>query len=286
MEPPVLRSAVAAAISTISDLGLTANDAVVMHNSNRLALRVLPCDIVARVAGPAHARAASLEVEIVRKLAEIDAPVAQVAPRVGHRVYERDGFWVTLWTYYDPATPPPQPDAYAGALKLLHAGLRTLNVATPVFTDRVAEAQQLVASHDDTPALDDGDRELLRDTLGNVTLSIARRGATEQLLHGEPHAGNVLNATSGLLFIDFETLCRGPIEFDLAHVPDTVSERYPGADHELLGECLGLVIAIVAAWRFDKTDQLPNGQRAGHQLMDALRKGAPYPSLDAMKGDS
>jgi hypothetical protein len=230
---------------------------------------------------------ASLEVEIARRLAEVEAPVATVALRVGDRVYERDGFWITLWTYYDArATPRLQPAGYAGALQRLHAGLRNLDVITPHLTDRVAEAHQLVARPEATPALAAADRELLGKTLRGVTQAVARRRAAEQLLHGEPHPGNVLNTTGGPLFLDFETVCRGPVEFDLAHVPDAVSDRYPGVNQELLGECRALVLAMVAAWRFDKTDQLPNGHRAGRQLIDALRHGPPYPTLDSMMGDS
>lgn len=48
------------------------------------------------------------------------------------RVYERDGFVVTLWTYYDPLTPREvSPADYANALERLQAGLRKLDVATP-----------------------------------------------------------------------------------------------------------------------------------------------------------
>jgi len=287
MEPSELRRAVAAAISTASELGLTADAALVLHDSNRVALRVMPCDVLARVAGPAHAGVAPLEIEIAQRLAELEAPVAAVAPRVGHRVYERDGFWITLWTYYDSvASPRLQPADYAAALKRLHAGLRNLDVVTPHFTDRVAEARQLVARPEQTPALVDADRKLLDSTLRSGILAVARRRAAEQLLHGEPHPGNVLNTTRGPLFVDLETVCRGPLEFDLAHVPRAVSDRYPGVDQELLGELRGLVLAMVATWRFDRTDRLPNGGRAGSQLIDALRQGPPYPPLDSMMGDS
>jgi len=287
MEPSELRRAVAAAISTASELGLTADAALVLHDSNRVALRVMPCDVLARVAGPAHAGVAPLEIEIAQRLAELEAPVAAVAPRVGHRVYERDGFWITLWTYYDSvASQGLQPADYAAALKQLHAGLRNLDVSTPHFTDRVAEARQLVARPEQTPALANADRELLDSTLRSVTLAVARRSAAEQVLHGEPHPGNVLNTTRGPLFVDLETVCRGPVEFDLAHVPRAVSDCYPGVDQELLGELRGLVLAMVAAWRFDRTDRLPNGGRAGSQLIDALRQGPPYPSLDSLMGDS
>ena len=74
---------------------------------------------------------------------------------------------VTLWTYYLSVTPRGvAPADYANALGRLRAGMRKLDVTTPHFTDRVAEAQQLVASRDQTPALADADRELLGGTLG------------------------------------------------------------------------------------------------------------------------
>ena len=122
-------------------------------------------------------------------------------------------------------------------------------------------------------------------TLRSVTLAIARRSAPEQVLHGEPHPGNVLNTMNGPLFVDFETACRGPVEFDLAHVPDAVSDLYSSVDQQLLDMCRELVLAMVASWRFDQSDQLPNGHRAGRQLIDALRQGPPYPPLDSMMGD-
>jgi aminoglycoside phosphotransferase (APT) family kinase protein len=280
MQASEVPRAVAAAMSTASALCLTVDDAIVLHDSNRLALRLLPCDVLARVAHVAH-QAAQFEVELVQRLAETESPVADLEPRVEPHVYQHDGFAVTLWTYYEPLSPRDVSAAvYANALERLHAGMRKLEVTTPHFTDRVAEAQQLVAHRDLTPALADADRELLSNTLRSLRGAICHRGAAEQLLHGEPHPGNVLNSKNGLLFIDLETCCRGPVEFDLAHVPEDVSERYPNTDHELLRECRGLVLAMVAAWRWDRGDQLPNGQWAARELLSALRDGPPWPALD------
>jgi hypothetical protein len=39
---------------------------------------------------------------------------------------------------------------------------------------------------------------------------------------------------------------------------------------------------MVAAWRWDPDDQLPNGNRAGQELLRALRAGPPWPSLDVV----
>src|SRR6187551_3796472 len=132
--------AVAAAISTASSLDLTVDDAIVLHDSNKLTLRLLPCDVLARVARVAH-RVAQFEVELAQRLAESGCPVAALEPRVEPRVYERDGFVVTLWSYYESTTSREIPPvAYAIALKRLHAGMRTLDVPTPHFTDRVDSA--------------------------------------------------------------------------------------------------------------------------------------------------
>jgi aminoglycoside phosphotransferase (APT) family kinase protein len=277
--------AVAAARSTASALDLTVDDAIVLHDSNRLALRLLPCDVLARVAHREHEVGAKLEVELAKRLGETGSPVAALEPRVAPRVYERNGFLTTLWTYYEPVSVRMvAPGDYADALGQLHAGLRNVDVTTPHFTGRVAEAQQLVASPDHTPALADADRELLSSTLRGLTRAIDDRGAAEQLLHGEPHPGNVLSTKNGPLFIDLETVCRGPVEFDLAHVPEDVSERYPDVDQKLLRECRGLVLAMVAAWRWDRGDQFPNGQRAARELLNALREGPPYPTLNSVMG--
>ena len=261
----------AAVISIASSLGLAAGDAIVLQDSNKLTLRLLPCDVLARVAPVGH-QVAQFEIEIAQRLAGSGSPVAALEPRVEPRVYERGGFSVTLWTYYEPAPPKEvSPADYAGALKRLHAGMRKLDIPAPHFTDRVEQAQQLVANRDRTPALADADRELLGDTLRNLRRVIGERGAAEQLLHGEPHPGNVLTTKNGLLFIDLETCCCGPVEFDLAHAPEEVGERYPDIDQDLLRDCRTLVLAMITTWRWDRGDQLPNGRQLGTEWLSQLR---------------
>jgi hypothetical protein len=279
MQAKERQRAVAAGRSTASGLGLTVDDAIVLNDSNRIALRLLPCDVLARVAH--DSRQAAFEVELAQRLADTGSPAGALDPRVEPRVYERDGFAVTLWTYYEPLGDLAPAD-YANALERLHAGMRNIAIESPHFTDRIAEAEQIVAS---TPALADADRELLVNTLRSRRRAILDRGAVEQRLHGEPHPGNVLATLHGPMFIDLETCCRGPVEFDLAHVPDAVVEHYPDVDQELLRECRHLVLAMVAAWRCDPGDELPNGQRAKRELLNALREGPPYPELDAVMRD-
>jgi len=277
MQAPEVSRATAAATSIASSLGLTVDDAIVLQNSNKLTLRLLPCDVLARVqpgapGAPGARQAAQFEVELAQRLAASGSPVAALERRVDPRVYERDGFVVTLWTYYEPVAPgEAAPADYASALERLHAGMRTLDVPTPHFTDRVEEAQQLVASRDHTPALADADRDFLGDTLRSLRRVISDHGAAEQLLHGEPHPGNVITTQHGLRFIDLETCCRGPVEFDVAHAPDAVSEHYLGINQGLVRECRLLVLAMVTAWRWDRDDQFPSGRQLGAEWLSQLR---------------
>jgi hypothetical protein len=281
MESVEVDRAVAAAASVAGSLGLVVEDAVVLHNSNKLAVRLVPCEVFARVA-PLGDEVAEFEVELAQRLGEVGAPVAGLEPRVEPLVHRRDGFAVTLWTYYEPVTPQVSPVEYAKALEQLHTGMRGIDIAGPRFTDRIAEAAKIVQDPDLSPELADDDRVFLGGRLENLRRAIEARGPVEQLLHGEPHPGNLLSTKHGPLFIDFETCCRGPVEFDVAHVPEAVCEHYPNVDRALLDDCRQLVLAMVAAWRWDVGDQFPNGRRFGDELLRLLREGPPWPTLDAV----
>jgi len=106
-------------------------------------------------------------------------------------------------------------------------------------------------------------------------------GAAEQLLHGEPHPGNLLTTKNGLLFIDLETCCRGPVEFDLAHAPEAVSEHYPGVNHDVLRACRVLVLAMITTWRWERDDQLPNGRQLGLEWLSQIRAALGRTGLDS-----
>src|SRR4051812_6518168 len=271
MEAAEVVRAVDAVKVIASSLDLAVDDVSFLHNSNKLALRLLPCDVMARVA-PADEQNAQFEIDLAQQLVELGSPMAALEPRVEPRAYERDGFVVTFWTYYESvAADPIDPADYADALERLHAGMRKADLPSPHFTDRIAEAQELVANRESTPELDDAGRELLDDALRYLRRTIIDRGAPEQLLHGEPHPGNLLNTKQGPLFIDLETCCRGPIEFDVAHATEEVSALYPGADQDLVSVCRILVLALVTTWRWDRGDQFPNGRQLGLDGLAELR---------------
>ena len=91
-----------------------------------------------------------------------------------------------MWTYYGHGHGELPPADDARALERLHAGMRQIDLATRHFTDRVADAQRVVADRDLSPELVEPDRELLSSTLSRLSISIRGSDGGEQLLHGEP----------------------------------------------------------------------------------------------------
>jgi len=98
MEPYVVSGAIAAATEIATSLDLRATNAIVLHNSNKLALRLTPCDVLARVTHADEA-GAQIEVDRARRLAAAGCPVGVVEPHADPLVYTRGRFAVTLWTY-------------------------------------------------------------------------------------------------------------------------------------------------------------------------------------------
>lgn len=280
MDAEEAERALRAAMGVAAGQGLAADDAVILNNSNRLVALVLPCRTVARVSLAGWFSAAS-EVEVARRLMEVNGPVAGLDPRFEPRVVERDGFEISMWTYVEPGPPRGvSPSRYAHALEQLHHALGRIDLRVPHVIDRVDEVCGWLADGDVTPDLSGEDRALLLERLETPALLLARHHAGEQLLHGEPHPWNVLATRDELLFIDFENCARGPVEYDLAWVPSAVSDRYRGADLGLVGECRRVVLAVVAAHRWRRDDDHPSGRDSGVAFLDVLRTGPPWPALD------
>lgn len=260
-------------MSMASALGLRAEGAVVLHNSNRIAVRLVPCDVLARVAPASDRHRDAFELEIARLLAGTDSPVAPVEPRIAPAVYEHEGFAIAFWTYYEQLRPRELGAAeYAAALRRLHAGMGTVaDPPVPHFTSRVDDALRIIDDRDRSPELPAADRTLLRETLVELARDVRRRAPAEQMLHGEPHPGNLIRTRDGLLFLDLETCVTGPVEFDVVYAPEEVAGHYPGLDQNQLRDCRILSLAMVVCWRWDRHDEFPGGRQMGIDRLDQLR---------------
>jgi Ser/Thr protein kinase RdoA (MazF antagonist) len=276
MDQPDYRHALEALDRIALSLGLASQESIVLHDSNRLAVHVLPGNVLARVA-PAHYQvSADFELKVALEAAKTGSPAERPAPGIEPRVFLDGGFAVTFWTYYQPEPAALTPQEYARALEQFHAGMRNATLPAPHFTSRFDEAVRLTSDPELSPELSHADRAFLLQALAESNLAIARHGAPEQPIHGEPHPGNVLNTRLGPVLIDLETCVVGPVEFDLATAPPEVAAHYTGLDPSLLHDCRRLTRALVAAWRWDRDDRFPGGRQLGESLIAEMRADADH----------
>jgi len=101
----------------------------------------------------------------------------------------------------------------------------------------------------------------------------------------------LLRTKNGLLFIDLETCCRGPVEFDIAHglLPnegghmlstDDVLAHYSGASRKVIERCRILIWAMITTWRWCRDDELPNRDYWRIEGLNQLRKELARYGLD------
>ena len=111
------------------------------------------------------------------------------------------------------------------------------------------QVRDVLARSGQSPALDEADRKLLLDALDQFRAELDSYGADQHALHGSPHSSNVLVVGGAPRFIDFETACRGPIEWDLAHLDSEVAAGYPiDCDDRVRASCAALVSVKTVAW--------------------------------------
>ncbi|WP_435281644.1 phosphotransferase [Streptomyces koelreuteriae] len=227
--------AFAAAVAAGRDLGLTVTDARVIYDVFSVVVHLAPSPVVVRVptvlpsyADPAFQAARQRqELDVVAWLAEQGHPVIPPSPLVPREPVPRDGFSMTFWQFVE-LDQSAEPDyAHHSALVAdLHAALRAypgelpfLSSAEPRF---VSEGIALLEGRPDLLEPADLDRarrewEILEPVVSSrAAFEAAFPGIDVQPIHGDSPAANIVSATDGELYSDFELTTLGPVEWDLA----------------------------------------------------------------------
>jgi predicted trehalose synthase len=261
-----------AAVGVASRFGLVVEDPLVLHDSNNTVVWLRPHAVVAKVA-TGHHRRLDLEMAVGRHLAACGAPVvapADALPQMPHRL---GGLEATFWTYEHQAEDQElDEEQLALALDQVHRALNTFPGALPDFDDELDSVATVLSDPVRSPALGTTDRALLLSALSLLRRDLAACASPQRALHGSPHNGNVLFVQGKVLFIDFETVCRGPLEWDLAHVGDGVLRAYPACfDSTALRLCQGLVSVKTAAWCWARYEHKDLRWHARHHLAQVHR---------------
>jgi hypothetical protein len=255
-----------AAITIASRFGLSVAAPVVLSDSNNVVLWLRPAPVVAKVAAGHHRRLA-VELAVAKHLLSQSAPIVAPADDLPQQVHYLGDWEVTFWTYQPHGGHEPDPADLGGALCELHEALLSYRGPLPSYRDELSVVAEVLAGTGRIAALPATDRQLLVSALSHFLAELEQLDIEERPLHGSPHSGNLLVLEGAIRFLDFETACVGPLEWDLAHVGDEVVRNYPArVNYTLLGVCRALVSVKTATWCWAKFEHPALRWHAKHHL--------------------
>ena len=254
--------AVEAGVRVAEQFGLRVEVPVLLRSTNNVVAWLRPSPVVAKI-GVGRQRGFARELPLALELTALGAPVVPPAPEIPAVVHVLDDFQISFWRYY-----PQPPDVeiaaepVAAALLRLHAACARISTELraefPSYLVELMSVSELLLDASKLSALHAQDRHLLISMFDRLwkRLQEASSADTHVVIHGSPHPDNVLLADGEPRFIDFETTCLGPVEWDLAHTsPDTVNSYAGAVDTQLLQICRDMVRVKTAAWCWAEVDR-------------------------------
>jgi aminoglycoside phosphotransferase (APT) family kinase protein len=261
-----------AAIELATELGLHVDDPVLVQETNNTVVWLRPHAVIAKVG--THADSADrliLEHKVASALTAIGAPVVPPLANVQPSRDPDTGFMVTLWSRQDhDANVAIEANDVGRSLLQVHAGLAQSDVSLPSFRDGLRRAQGALWDDSRIAALATDDRVFLRTAFADLLIRLDGHAFPEQGLHGDPASGNYLMTPSGLRWIDFESACRGPLEWDLAFLSDDARAAFTDVDAQLLELLITLKSAFIATWCWVQA-RFPEMRNHGQRHLDLVR---------------
>ena len=247
--------AIEAAVRVAEDFGLRIDEPVPLRSTNNIVAWLRPAPIVAKVRRRSDA-GFRRERQIASALSARGAPVVPPAHEMPAIVHSHDGFDITFWRYCpQPSDSDIEGARIATALQRLHAAYAEisgeLHANLPSYMAELDAVSDLLRDAGRLAELPDADRHVLRDAFDHLRtrMRVLSPGAAHVVIHGSPHPFNILIVDGEPRFIDFETTCFGPLEWDLAHTAPDTEAHYAGVvNAQLLRLCRDMVSVKTAAW--------------------------------------
>jgi molybdopterin-guanine dinucleotide biosynthesis protein A len=270
--------ALRAAVAVAAARGLDASEARVLKDWNDTVVQLAPAPVVARVrtswlaeAEPGE-RTYAREISVASHAVARGGPVARPAEDPGP--FRRDGLVVALWEYLEESSHEVSARDVGLSLRALHAALDDFEGELPSLEERLDRAAAVIRDPTAVPRLDPGDRTFLDSTFRALRAEVAGRIGRLRPLHGGAHSANLLMTAAGPRWIDLDTVCRGPLEWDLATAGVGAAEVFPEHDPELLDLMRRLVSAEVGIWCWHTYGRAPEVDDAARYHLGMLREDA------------
>lgn len=275
--------AVDAAVAAARAHGVAVNEPRILQDWNDTIVHLSPAPVVARVRTSWLDHSAestlALEVAVAEHARRRSAPVVPPAASPPPGPHRHDGLVLTFWEYVDELPAEVAPAEAGWALRALHDALTDFPGSLPHLRERLDRAQALVDDPAALAALAEDDRRFLAERLRELRSSFDSFEVTERSLHGGPHLSNLLRTRAGPRWIDLDTACRGPLEWDLAHLPDAAAEAFPDARTDALVVARLLVSADVAVWCWRTYGRAREVDDAARYHLRRLRNAGAEPRI-------
>lgn len=233
------------AVDTARYHGLRVNEPVVLHDLFSVRVHLRPAPVVARVPTwigrlrPSHGETLARELDVAAFLAAEGAPVVAPSPELPAGPHDAGDLSVSYWTYVAADPQRAATAADCGAMLVdLHTALDRYPGTLPQLVPAVIDHRRwlgLIDDHDHTDLTDH--RQLLR-AVERLEPWLTEAQQSTHVLHGDAHPGNLIATRDGPLWTDFEEVCRGPVEWDIATIGDpSVSALHHRPDPRRLDRC-------------------------------------------------
>lgn len=213
----------------------------VLSRSNRLVLALEPCELIAKVVKIDSAPRLTLELAVAAHVARAKGPSPAPASL---RVYSSATVAASLWERLTILNEPTGA-IVCRAYEDLRRCLDSFTGALPDFRAAIDGARHLVAESD-LPSASSQDAAILRDVFAACCSSLNAFEWTDRVLHGDAHTGNVALTSTGACWLEFESACAGPLEWDLCTLPEGAC-NWPH-DRDLLRRLKLIRRACVVVW--------------------------------------
>ncbi len=265
--------ATSAATRVASKHGYMTEHPIVLQETNNTVVWLRPHAIIAKVGTWRHSvETFTREHAVAVALAASGAPIAPPLSGVDPAHDQETGLIVTLWTKLDhDLEREVAPTDVGMSLRRLQHDLAGYEGELPSFQAKLSLARAALADDRLMSALPIGDRSMLRVAFDRLRAEVDTYGYIEQPLHGEPHRGNLLATPTGLRWIDLEGVCVGPLEWDLAFLPEEALSVFPVVNSELLGVLRTLNSARVATWCWLRSE-FDEMRRHGEYHLEQVRR--------------
>jgi hypothetical protein len=251
----------AAATSIAAKAGLGPVTPEVLHLGNHTSVRLSPWPIVARIASGSSFDFSddglARELTVAGHLASRGVPSVRPAKAVAPGPYLENDCAITLWDYVDGRHIDTEADQRLAAVSLheIHLALADVPAELPSFITKVESCETILANPDQAPKLAPGDRLFLQQLYESLRAELGGIGGAWQPLHGDPHLSNALITASGAVWMDLESVCVGPLEWDIGFLPVATWSEFTGIDSGLMRLFADVRSMCVATWCWAEFDR-------------------------------